>query len=110
MVSIVAVRPDDSFEAARPERGVTIRVRCAWENTAQGLLRAPIAELVKLSIDGSAVAPVLVSPKSARGPLLSDHYHYVHLEDLASGLHSVEAVVRMIDSKAEIRRKIQFAV
>ena len=110
MVSIVAVRPDDRFEAARPQRGLTIRVRCAWENTAQGLLRAPIAQLVRLSINGAAVAPVLVSPRAPRGALLSDHYHHFHLDDPASGRHSAEAVVRMIHGNAEFRRTLEFTV
>ena len=35
MVSIVALRPTDELEAGRPESGVNLRVRCAWENTPQ---------------------------------------------------------------------------
>jgi hypothetical protein len=109
MVSVVAVRPGDRFEAARPDRGVAIRVRCAWENTAQGLLRSPIAELVKLTVDGAAVAPVLVAPKAPRGTLLADHYHRFDLPDPAVGPHSAEAVVRTVDGKVESRRAIEFA-
>jgi hypothetical protein len=108
MVSIVPVRPGDRFEAARPDRGVTIRVRCAWENTAQGLLRAPIAELVTLTIDGTTVTPTLVAPKAPRGPLLSDHYHHFHLQDPAPGPHKVEALIRMINDKAELKRSVEF--
>ncbi len=66
LVSLVAVTPGDEFEAARPDRGVTIRVRCAWENTAQGLPRQPIAELVKLTVDGSDASPTLVAKESDR--------------------------------------------
>jgi hypothetical protein len=109
MVSVVAVRPGDRFEAARPERGVSIRVRCAWENTAQGLLKAPIAELVKLTVDGAAVAPVLVAPKAPRGALLADHYYRFELPNPAPGPHSAEAVVRTVDGKVESRRAIEFA-
>ncbi|HWH72572.1 MAG TPA: prenyltransferase/squalene oxidase repeat-containing protein, partial [Candidatus Sulfotelmatobacter sp.] len=31
LVSLVAVTPADSFESGRPEQGVMLRVRCAWE-------------------------------------------------------------------------------
>ena len=46
LVSIVAIKAGDPFEVAKPEKGVTIRVRCAWENTTQGQPKKPIAELV----------------------------------------------------------------
>jgi hypothetical protein len=108
MVSVVAVRPGDRFEAARPTRGVTLRVRCAWENSAQGLLRAPITELVRLTVDGAAVAPVLVATKAPRGALLADHYHRFDIAEPAPGKHSAEAVVRMVNGKVELRRAIEF--
>jgi hypothetical protein len=110
MVSIAAIRPDDPFEAPRPDRGITLRVRCAWENTNQGLLRAPITELVKLSIDGTPVAPTLVFPKAARNSLLSDHYHHFHLDTPTPGFHTAEAVVRNRVDKSETKHSIQFTV
>jgi hypothetical protein len=109
MVSVVAVRPEDHFEAAKPERGITIRVRCAWENTAQGLLRSPITELVKLTVDGAGVAPERVSTRAPRGTLLADHYHKFHLDDPGPGQHRAEAVVRTVDGKFEFRQSIEFA-
>ena len=109
MVSVVTVRADDQFEAARPERGgITIRVRCAWENTTQGLLKTPITELVKLTVDGATVAPVPVSTRAPRGTLLADHYHKFQLDDPARGPHLAEAVVRTVDGKSEFRRAIEF--
>ena len=57
LVSIVAVPPDDEFEAARPRRGSRSACRCAWENTTQGLPKQPIAELVRLTVDGAEVNP-----------------------------------------------------
>ena len=38
-----------------------IRVRCAWENTTQGLPKKPLAELVRLTVDAAEVSPMLVS-------------------------------------------------
>src|SRR6185295_6529018 len=60
MVSIVALSPQDQFEAARPDKGVTLRIRCAWQNTPQGLLKQPLTELVKLFVDGTEAVPELV--------------------------------------------------
>jgi len=48
---------------------VTLRIRCAWENTPQGLLKQPLAEFVKLqktfadspkswSVDAKSIDPV----------------------------------------------------
>src|SRR4051812_42299353 len=59
LVSVVAVTSHDEWEAARPEKGITLRVRCAWENTSQGLPKRPITELVKLFVDNAEVAPKL---------------------------------------------------
>jgi hypothetical protein len=110
MVSIVAVRPEDQFEAARPETGVTIRVRCAWENTTQGLPKTPIAELLKLTVDGAEVSPKLVARKQPRGSAYADHYHQWHLPDPAPGKHAAAATVRVIATGAESRREIAFVV
>jgi hypothetical protein len=110
MVSIIAIRPEDRFEVHRPETGLTIRVRCAWENTAQGLLRTPITELVKLTIDDVQVTPVLVSTKAARGNLLADHYHHFHLENLTPGLHFAEALIRNLADNATFHQRIEFEI
>jgi len=109
LVSIVAVRPDDEFEVARPQAGVTLRIRCAWENTPQGLLKRPLTELVKLSVDGKPVAPKLVSRKHSNGSLLDDHHHQLHLEDLKPENHSVQAVVRIVSSGEEFLRVLNFS-
>src|ERR1051325_7149520 len=70
LVSIVAVRPEDEFETARPDTGITLPIRCAWENTPQGLLKQRITEFVKLSVDGQEVTPTLISRKRPNRPLL----------------------------------------
>ena len=109
LVSIVAVKPDDAFEAGRPERGVLIRVRCAWENTTQGLPKKPIAELVELKVDGERVAPALVAPRPQRGAVAqADYRHQYHLPDPAPGKHTATARVRVIATRAESERSIQF--
>lgn len=109
LVSIVAVRPEDEFEVARPDTGVTLRIRCAWENTPQGLLRQPIAEFVKLSVDDSEVTPILVSKKRPSGPLLNDHYHELQLRELKPGSHTATVVVRVMATGKECSRTLDFS-
>lgn len=110
LVSIVAVKPGDPFEAAAPDKGVTIRVRCAWENTTQGQPKQAITELVRLAVDGRDVTPTLVTKKRPTGAGLADHYHQFHLPDPPPGRHTVRAVVRTIATNAESGRTIEFDV
>ena len=108
LVSVVAVRPNDEFETVRPDKGVTLRIRCAWENTPQGLLKQPIAELEKLSVDGTEAEPTLVSKKRPNGPLLDDHYHYLHLPALAPGMHTATVSARVLATKEPVRQTLEF--
>ena len=110
LVSIVAVKAQDPFEAARPENGLAIRVRCAWENTTQGLPKKPLAELVKLTVDNQPVTPRFVAKKRPRGSGYLDHYHTIHLAEPTPGRHTATAVVRPLDSHVESSRSIEFQV
>jgi hypothetical protein len=108
MVSIVPLTPADELEVGRPDSGVNIRVRCAWENTPQGLLKSPLSELVKLSIDGKEVTPVLVSRQRPNG-LLEEHYHHVAMmPQAAGGKHTITAVVRVLATNVETTRTVEF--
>ena len=108
LVSLVALTPDDAFEAARPARGVTLRVRCACENTTQGLPRRPMAELLRLSVDGRDVTPELVVKKQAGRDVLVDQYHQHPMPDLAPGKHTARAVVRVAGKDVENEMSIVF--
>jgi hypothetical protein len=110
LVSIVAVTPENEFEAARPQKGVTIRVRTAWENTAQGLPKKPIAELLRLSINGAEVSPTLVAKKRPGGAALEDHYHQFRIADPAPGKHIAAARVRVLETRTESDRAVEFMV
>lgn len=110
MVSVVVVRPDDAFEAARPERGVTIRVRPAWTNTAQGLPKRPLSELVRLSLDDREVRPTLEASRAARRGGVSDYYHWHHVPEPTPGRHTATAVVRRADTGKELSRAVAFDV
>ncbi len=106
LVSLVAVKPQDEFEAARPEKGVMLRVRCAWENTAQGLAKTPITELARLTVDGADVTPQTVERKQRAA--LADHYHQFHLPNPSVGKHTATAAVRVIAGGAVLSRTIEF--
>jgi hypothetical protein len=109
MVSIVHVSAADTLEPARPESGSALRVRCAWENTTQGLLTTPISELVRLKVDGREVRPTLFSPQRSNG-LRGDHHHLWPVHDLAPGRHTASADVRVLATGAEVSRTIEFRV
>ncbi len=110
LVSIVAVKAGDRFEAAAPKEGVTIRVRCAWENTTQGQPKKPLTELVSLTVDGKDVTPTLVAKKAATGRVFEDHHHHYHIAEPAAGRHTARAVVRSVETKAESSRAVEFDV
>jgi hypothetical protein len=86
-----------------------IRVRCAWENTTQGLPKKPIAELVGLKVDGAEVLPTLVAPRQRPGGPHSDYRHQYHLPDPPPGVHTATARIRVIATRAESERSIEFS-
>jgi prenyltransferase beta subunit len=94
LVSIVALTADDEFEVARPQEGVTLRARCAWENTTQGLAKKPLAELIKVTLDGAEIKMALVEKR--QGQAFADHYHQFHISNPAPGRHSATATVRSV--------------
>jgi prenyltransferase beta subunit len=109
-ISLVALRPEDEFETGRPERGVALRVRCAWENTTQGQPKQPLAELESLTVDGTAVSPALHTQPRRNGTGLEDHYHIWPLPDAAAGRHTATATVRVKGTGARVSRTIEFVV
>jgi hypothetical protein len=102
-------KADGQWEAARPERGVTIRVRCRWDNTTQGLPKTPRVEVVDLAVDGQKVTPTLNAPRAKQGAY-QDHYHSHHLAEPTPGKHTATATVRILATQAEFQHTIEFAV
>ena len=109
LVSIVAVKPEDRWEAARPEKGAMIRVRCQWNNTVKGLPKIPRVELVRLIVDGRTVEPTLFAPPAQWGAY-HDYYHHYHLDDPAPGGHTAAVTVRDLASKIESDLILEFTV
>ncbi len=107
LVSLVAVTPADRWEAARPEQGVTIRVRCRCDCTTQGLPKAPRVELVRLELDGREVAPTLVAPP-AKGGAFQDRYYVHHVAQPAPGKHTASATVRVLATGTQSSHTLEF--
>ncbi|MDB5348131.1 MAG: Prenyltransferase and squalene oxidase repeat protein [Schlesneria sp.] len=109
MVSLAVLRPEDELEAFRPERGATIRVRCAWSNTNQGLLTKPVSEFKSLEIDGQPVQPQL-EERRGNGMRLSDHAYILAMPEIAQGDHRAVATVKCLADGREEMREIKFTV
>jgi hypothetical protein len=67
LASLAAVNPDEKFEAARPDSGVNLRLRCWWNTQPFGVPKHAVVELVRLELDGKTVQLELVriSPAGA---------------------------------------------
>jgi hypothetical protein len=109
LVSVVAIKPEDEFEVGRPERGVAIRVRCAWQNTTQGLPKKPMTELVKLMVARKQVQPEHVIRRRSNEAMEDDYYIY-NWPDAPAGKYTASATVRNIATGEEIWRPIEFVV
>jgi hypothetical protein len=101
MLSLVALTPEDKFEAGRPERGITLRVRCAHENTAQGAPTKPLAELTQLIVDGADVQPEKTGKRD-------DPHQIFHVPEPKPGKHRAMAVVRVLATGRSSRQEIEF--
>lgn len=113
-VSVAVLTPADVFEAGRPDKGAAVRVRCRWDNTAQGKPKRQVVELTGLSIDGKPVTTRLVEvPNPARGanqPPLADVYHLSELPDLPPGRHTVTAAFRTAGEQDESTQTVESVV
>lgn len=110
LASLVVVRPEDEFEAGRPERGVALRVRCAWACTIQNTPETPIAELVILTLDGRALETEKVERARPKNPALGDVYQLAKLPGIAAGAHAAVAVAREIATGREERITVEFSI
>lgn len=106
---IAVVRPEDRFEAGRPEKGAALRVRTWWDTTAQGEPKAERARLLRLEVDGQPVETTLKETKNPMGRTM-DRYHLATLADPKGGVHHAVAVVQRVDSGAEERVEFDFAI
>lgn len=115
LVSLVAIRADDEFEAGHPARGIALRIRCAWTNTTQGLPKRHLAELIRVELDGAVIAEgaelekSLVVRRNQRGAV-ADVYHLLALSDLKAGEHRATAHVKVLETVKMAQREVAFTV
>jgi hypothetical protein len=109
LVSVVAVKHGDAFEAGTPAKGVAVRVRTAWTNSTQGAPVKPVAEFVSLAVDGRPVATHRVERKGDKGKL-ADVCEIAELQDMKDGPHKAEATVRRLDTGTESKASIEFSI
>ncbi|MBA2116152.1 prenyltransferase/squalene oxidase repeat-containing protein [Bremerella alba] len=108
LVSLVAVRAEDQYEAARPETGINLRVRWAHHHTAHGQLKTPLAEFISLIVDGKQIAPKLVERYGGRGNKLADRYYLWEMPTVHPGGHQATATVRSLESNDKESQTIAY--
>lgn len=110
LVSLVVITPADPFEAGGPEHGVALRVRCAWTNTPQGMPHSPLAEFVRLTLDGAVVATKPLEVKRPTGKGLADTYRIAGFPALPEGRHTAVATVRELATGSIVDQIVEFEV
>jgi hypothetical protein len=108
LLSLVALRPEEELEDGRPERGIGLRVRCAWVNTTQGQPKTPLVDFVSLTVDGKQVTAEKVEERKGRGPGVSDVYYRWIDESGATGSRSAQAVGTVRQTGERVTRTITF--
>ncbi len=106
--AISVLFPSDTFEVARPDKGVNIRIRCWWAGARQ-VLAKPLIELQELKVNGKVVKPELITKKAKNGDL-SDSYYLYKLQEPAAGNHTVETRLRHLHDKTARTMTTKFAV
>ncbi|TWU33907.1 prenyltransferase/squalene oxidase repeat-containing protein [Novipirellula artificiosorum] len=107
MSSLVAIGPDDTFETGCPAKGIAIRVRCAWSNTGQGLLKEPLSKLLSLTVDGQVVPTREIRSQSKNGKWNDIHDLY-EMPEGVRGQHQAEARVHVLSTGEQIIESIRF--
>lgn len=94
--AVTVLLPSDTFDVARPDKGVNIRIRCWWAGSRQ-VLAKPLVELEELKVDGKVVKSELIIKKAKNGDL-ADSYYLYQLQNLNPGNHIVETKLRRLDN------------
>ncbi|MGK0240234.1 MAG: hypothetical protein ACI92G_003719 [Candidatus Pelagisphaera sp.] len=93
LVSLVAVRPEDEFEAGRPEQGINLRIRVARRNTNHGLLKEALAQFESLTLNGKQVFPEQVSVPASRDPNSLEDQYFLYPLPFKPGEYTATAAV-----------------
>lgn len=96
--AITVVTPSDSFEVARPESGVNIRIRCWWDGVRQAI-KEPLVKLESLSVDNKQVQAQYVERKNKNGAVEDSYYLYA-MPEPGSGKHTIAATFRHVKNNS----------
>lgn len=96
--AITILTPRDTFDVARPEKGLAIRVRCWWNSVRQSL-KSPAVRLEQLKVNGIIVDPKLVTLKTRNGDT-SDAYYWYPVENPEKGEYRIEATLKKVDDSS----------
>lgn len=102
--AITVVTPSDTFEVARPEKGVNIRIRCWWDGV-RNVIKRPLIQLDQLSIDHIIIKPENIKKVERRG---IDGYYLYSTAELSEGEHLIEVKLRHLKTDAVRKTTLRF--
>ncbi len=106
--AVSVLLPADTFEVGRPDKGVSIRIRCWWSGVRQAL-KEPLVTLEELKIDGRVVEPELVSKKARNGDV-ADTYYLYQLQQHSVGNHTIETKFRHLKNNTVKTMLVKFTI
>lgn len=106
--AITVLRPSDSFEVARPEEGVNIRIRCWWRATTSGL-KHQVVKLKEFRMDNKLINPEYIEKKGRRGRL-TDAYYLYKIPHPSKGKHTVHVTLVNIENGLERMMTMPFMI
>ena len=109
LATLAVLRPDDRFEVGAPSEGVALRLRCWWDCTVHGVLKRPLVELIRLTLDGKELKTSSVEKKNALGAI-TDHYHLAPLKQIDTGHHAVVVTLRRLNTGEEVHREFEVEI
>src|SRR6185436_7007300 len=95
LVALAALHAGDAFEAGASVERAALRIRCWWDCTVQGVLKAPRVELNHVTLDGETIETTPVEKKNAQGAHI-DQYHLAPL--VRSGRKKVVVKMRVLET------------
>jgi prenyltransferase beta subunit len=106
--AVTVLQPADSFEVARPEKGLNVRVRCRWKTTLQ-TLNWPLVQLEHLTVDGVEVKTEYREEKDRRG-IVKDSYYLYSIEAPAAHKYVITATLKDITTSRQqvIRQEFKY--
>lgn len=94
--AITVVHPADSFEVARPQKGVNIRIRCRWDGV-RNTIKEPLVDLIQLKINNTVIDAKDIIKKEENE---KDSYFLYIIDDIKDGEYVIEATLKHLKDKS----------